>query len=147
VRNRQELEELVLRFFAVADLYPSLNKYSSEVGNVLDEYMKDNNANFDDGMLIEKRSQFTRMLAFVDQAFPSGFARTKDSAVSRMFFETISVGVHLALVRKPDLQPRLVDTTKWLLDKKFKNLVLTHDPRKITARVEYVRDYLLDRQK
>ncbi|WP_288379757.1 DUF262 domain-containing protein [uncultured Massilia sp.] len=151
VKNRQELEELVLRFFAVADLYPSLSKYSSGVGAALDEYMRNTNASFDDTKLAEKRSHFTRMLKFVDQAFPSGFARTKDSAVSRLFFETISVGVHLALNAKPDLKPHVVDTHNWLSDNKFKNLISTerktHDQRKIIARIEYVRDYLLGNKK
>jgi hypothetical protein len=151
VKKRQELEELVLRFFAVADLYPSLSKYSSGVGAALDEYMRNTNASFDDAKLVEKRSHFTRMLTFVDQAFPSGFSRTKDSAVSRLFFETISVGVHLALTAQPDLKPRLIDTNKWLADNKFKNLISTerktHDQRKIIARIEYVRDYLLGNKK
>jgi len=151
VKKRQELEELVLRFFAVADLYPSLGKYSSGVGAALDEYMRNTNAIFDDVKLIEKRSHFTRMLTFVDQSFASGFSRTKDSAVSRLFFETISVGVHLALTAQPDLKPRLIDTTKWLADSKFKNLISTerktHDQRKIIARIEYVRDYLLGNKK
>lgn len=151
VRKRQELEELVLRFFAVVDLYPSLGKYSSGVGAALDEYMRDTNASFDDAKLAEKRSHFQRMLKFVDAALPSGFSRTKDSAVSRLFFETISVGVHLALTTQPDLEPVVIDTSKWLADKNFKSLISTerktHDQRKIIARIHYVRDCLLKNKK
>jgi hypothetical protein len=151
VKKRQELEELVLRFFAVTDLYPALSKYSSGVGAALDEYMRNTNSHFTDLALEKKRSDFIKMLTFVDQAFPNGFSRGKDSAVSRLFFETISVGVHFALTANPDLQPNVVDTNKWLLDKKFKNLISTerktHDQRKIIARIEYVRDYLLENNK
>ncbi len=147
VSKRQELEELVLRFFAIADLYPNIGKYSYGVGATLDEYMKDSNLNFDETKKVEKRLKFEAMLKFVDKHFPNGFARTKESAISRLFFETISVGVHLAISKKPTLNPGIVDMRKWLNDPKFKILISTerktHDQRKMLARIEYVRDQLL----
>lgn len=147
VKKRQELEELVLRFFAVSDLYPALGKYSSGVGAALDEYMQTTNSNIDASQLAEKRLQFERMLDFVDKSFVNGFARTKESSVSRLFFEAIAVGVHLALLNNPELKPHPIDINEWLKDKNFKNLVSTerrtHDQRKMIARIEYVKDHVL----
>ncbi len=149
VRNRQELEELVLRFFALSDSYPNLGKYSSGVGTTLDEYMEKSNVDFNENRKTKKRDQFQKMLSFVDSNFPNGFSRTRETSISRLFFETISVGVNLALMKNPNLKSGEVDVTKWLSDPKFKILVSTerktHDQRKLTARIEYVRDYLLAR--
>lgn len=149
VRNRQELEELVLRFFALSDSYPHLGKYSSGVGTTLDEYMEESNVDFSENRKTKKRDQFQKMLSFVDSNFPNGFSRAKETSISRLFFETISVGVHLALMKNPNLKSGEVNVAKWLSDPKFKILVSTerktHDQRKLTARIEYVRDYLLAR--
>jgi hypothetical protein len=151
VKNRQELEELVLRFFAVSDFFPNLYKYSYSVGATLDDYMKETNLNFSDEKKEHKKKVFTEMLEFVNENFPNGFSKSKDSAISRLFFETISVGVHLAIRENPALKVDTVDVAKWLGDPKFKILVSTerktHDQKKMMARIEYVRDYLLSRKK
>ena len=39
VENRQELEELILRFFALIDQYPNFRTHRSGIGSVLDEYI------------------------------------------------------------------------------------------------------------
>ncbi|MCX7220861.1 MAG: DUF262 domain-containing protein, partial [Burkholderiales bacterium] len=72
VSNRQELEELVLRFFAISDFFPNLHKYSYGVGAALDEYMKETNIGFTDEIKIKKQAQFEAMLNFVDSYFPNG---------------------------------------------------------------------------
>jgi Protein of unknown function DUF262 len=151
VKNRQELEELVLRFFAVSEFFPNLYRYSLSVGATLDEYMKETNLGFDVQKKNAKRKQFEEMLKFVDVSFPYGFSKSKETAISRLFFETISVGVHLAISENPALKPEVVDIGKWLSDPKFKPLVSTerktHDQKKMMARIEYVKDYLLNRAK
>ncbi|MCX7220860.1 MAG: hypothetical protein NTY70_18585, partial [Burkholderiales bacterium] len=67
------------------------------------------------------------------------------------FFETISLGVHLAISMNPSLNPGIVDIGRWLNDPKFKTLVSTerktHEQKKMMARIEYVRDHLLEKTK
>jgi len=147
VENRQELEELILRFFALADQYPNFRTHRSGIGSVLDEYIDERNINFDKNQEAAKSSDFARMLSFVEKAFPNGFAKGRGQFVSRVFFEAVSVGVHLALKEKPDLKPRPVDVAKWLKDETFHAIVSgkykTHAPQKIKQRVDYVKAQLL----
>jgi hypothetical protein len=147
VENRQELEELILRFFALSDQYPNFRTHRSGIGSVLDEYIEECNADFDKDQEAMKNSDFIRMLSFVEKAFPNGFVKPRGQFVSRVFFEAVSVGVHLALNEKPDLKPLPVDVTKWLRDETFHSIVSgkykTHAPQKIKQRVDYVKAQLL----
>ncbi|AMP07663.1 DUF262 domain-containing protein [Collimonas pratensis] len=147
VRNRQEHEELVLRFFAFMDQYPNFAQHHRGVGSALDEYMKSTNETFSNGQAEEKLARFESMLSYVEKSFRYGFSRGKDKYVSRTLFEAISVGVALALQTKPDLAAKDIDTAKWMQDRDFYTLVSgerqTHNSRKIVARIEYVRDRLL----
>ncbi len=151
VRNRQELEELVLRFFAVSDTFPNLGKYSYGIGTALNDYMESENQVFNNIKKSEKESRYVAMLNFVDKSFPYGFSRNKDGAVSRLFFETISVGVDLALKQNPKLSPRKINLDNWLKDPDFKLTISserkTHDLRKMLFRIEFVRDKLLEIEK
>ncbi len=147
VENRQELEELILRFFALSDQYPNFLTHRSGIGSVLDEYIDKCNGNFDKDQETTKNSDFIRMLSFVEKSFPNGFAKARGQFVSRVFFEAVSVGVHLALKEKPDLKPNPVNVAKWLRDDAFHALVSgkykTHAPQKIKQRVDYVKTQLL----
>jgi hypothetical protein len=147
VENRQELEELVLRFFALIDQYPNFKTHRSGIGSVLDEYMDEKNQTFNDQEKNVKLKQLQEMLVFVKKAFPNGFVKKTGGTVSRVYFEAVSVGVHLALKENPVLQPNQVKVYEWLRDDKFYPLIAgkykTHDPSKIRNRIEYVRDRLL----
>jgi Protein of unknown function DUF262 len=148
VENRQELEELVLRYFALMDQYPNFKTHRSGIGSVLDDYMQDRNASFTAAEATAKSAQLAQMLNFVKQAFPNGFAKQKERGVSRVFFEAVSVGVSLALTAKPDLKPTPVNVHHWLRDEAFNSIISgkykTHTPPKIRQRVEFVRDRLLE---
>lgn len=147
VRNRQENEELVLRFFSFMDQYPNFSQHHRGVGSALDEYLDSTNKSFDDVQKEEKLACFESMLNYVEKSFKHGFARGKDKYVSRTLFEAISVGVALALRSKPDLAVQKIDMAEWMRDSNFYHLVAgerqTHNSRKIVARIEYVRDKLL----
>jgi hypothetical protein len=147
VINRQENEELVLRFFALKDQYPNFKTHRRGIGSVLDEYMEEMNSKFDVAQKKAKKVDFEAMLNFVDKSFIYGFSRGKDKFVSRTLFEAISVGVHLALKNNPNLAPRKIDVSKWMKDNQFYSLVAgerqTHTDIKIRKRIEYVRDQLL----
>ena len=84
------------------------------------------------------------MLDFVEKYFPYGFEKTKNAkSTPRVRFEAISVGVALALRKKPDLVP---DSMEWLNSDQFKVHTTTHasnSPKRVSGRIEYVRDILL----
>lgn len=147
VQNRQEHEELVLRFFAFMDQYPNFSSHQRGVGSALDNYMSMANASFDDVQKEQKLACFDSMLNYVSRSFKYGFSRGKGKYVSRTLFEAISVGVGLALQSKPDLAFKDIDITEWMRDRNFYDLVAgqrqTHHSRKIVGRIEYVRDQLL----
>lgn len=147
VKNRQEYEELVLRFFALSDQYPNFKTHQRGIGSILDEYLDEMNKNFNEGDKAKRLSDFERMLAFVEKNFSFGFAKGNASYVSRVYFEAISVGVHLALTADPSLVPPKVNVSEWMKDPYFHSLVSverkTHTPKQMLSRIEYVRDRLL----
>ena len=86
-------------------------------------------------------------MSFVKNNFnPPYFARKgRDNATPRVRFEALSVGVYLALKEKPDLQ--VVDLS-WLESDEFKYHTTSdasNNQGKLKARIEFVRDCLLER--
>lgn len=91
------------------------------------------------------KQRFKSMIQFVDKHFPYGFAKGKSAKTTpRVRFEAIAVGVHLALQANSKLVP---GSFKWLESPEFKTHTTTHASNsgpKLRARVEYVRDQLLE---
>ena len=145
--NRQEYEELLLRFFALSEMYP---RYRDGIGiaKILDDYIDEKNGTFKEEEQQIKLTNFHDMLNFVEANFDSGFAKNKSiQQVSRVYFEAISVGVLLALREKPNLNVEKSAIKKMISSEQLLRNVSgkyhTHKPYKIKERVEYVRDYLL----
>lgn len=136
---RRERFELLLRFFAYSNDY--LN-FEHSVKNFLDDFLIKNQENFDKKIYEE---MFAKVLAFVKNTFPYGFAKTKKAKTTpRVRFEAISVGVYLALKKNPSLH---VDNIKWIDSEEFKKLTTSdasNNQGKLKERVEYVRDKLLE---
>lgn len=149
VDNRQEHEELILRFFALVDSYPNFTTHNRGIGSMLDEYIENKNKTFDNSELEVKRTQFDNMLKFVEKNIKHGFCKRSGQGVSRVFFEAISVGVHLALKENPDISISNINVGNWMADKNFYALIAgkykTHTPEKMRQRIEFVRDKLLGR--
>jgi uncharacterized protein with ParB-like and HNH nuclease domain len=149
VKNRQEHEELILRFFLLIDDYPEFKTHSRGIGVVLDEYMDKKNKKFDADEQEVKNAQYERMLSFVNDTFVNGFAKRADQGVSRIFVEALSAGVHFALEENPDISRAKIDPGVWLRDKEFKLLISgkhrTHTPDKIRQRINYVKNKLISR--
>ena len=85
---------------------------------------------------------------FVEKNFPWGFKKSsKQLGVSRVFFETISVGVHLALKENANIIDKKIDVTSWITENEFKNFFIgkfkTHDPKKINDRINFVKKHIL----
>jgi len=89
--------------------------------------------------------EFETMLKFVDDHFPHGFVKTeKAQTTPRVRFEAIAVGVALALRKRPDLT---VSNLAWLHSAEFKKHTTSdasNSKPKVIARIEYVRDKLLE---
>jgi hypothetical protein len=147
VINRQEKEELILRFFAFSEQYPHYSRIAYGVSSALDDYMKEKNNSLSQKEEETMTEDFQLMLKYVKASFQFGFTAGKGKYVSRPMFEAISVGVHLALKTRPDLPQQEVDIERWMKDSTFRSVISgerqTHSAKKILARVEYVRDQLL----
>lgn len=149
VINRQEHEELILRFFALMDSYPKFNTYGRGIGVMLDEYMEGKNKTFTPEEKEIKKKQFEEMLDFVQIVFENGFSKKSGGSITRILFEAISVGVHLALKEGKSLNKSKIDVQDWLKDDHFKRLISgthrTHSPDKINKRIDFVKNKLLER--
>ena len=111
--------------------------------NFLDQFVEDHQKKFDKKRL---KGEFRHTLEFIKRCCPNGFAKSKKARTTpRVRFESIAVGVNLALREKPDLAPRQPDD--WLESAEFKYHTTTHasnsQPR-LAGRIEYVRDQLLE---
>lgn len=140
--NRGEYEELALRFFAYANSYQD---FVHDVAPFLDKYLKSQNKGFDREHL---KNDFDKVMRFVDTYFDAPyFARKgRDKATPRVRFEALSVGIHLALQQDPNLQPH---DLSWLDSQEFKfhtTSDASNNQGKLRARIEFVRDCLLDQK-
>jgi len=138
--RKREPEEFVLRFFAYLNNYQNFER---QVNKFLDDYVKkENNDEIDKETM---RSEFHKMLDFVEQYFRNGFSKSKGNVKTpRIRFEAISVGVALALRKKSDLVPK---SLKWLDSPEFKEYTTSdasNSRPKVIKRIEYVRDQLLN---
>jgi hypothetical protein len=138
MEKRGEPQELIIRFFAYSDRY---KKVKTGVNDFLNDYTEDMNKSFDKD---EFYARFDRMLNFVNDNFPYGFKKSPDSnKTPRVRFDSISVGVHLALDENPNLTVQNVD---WIEEKEFKDITTAggqNAPSAIKNRIEFVRNKLL----
>lgn len=141
VEKRGERKEFTLRFFAYYENY--LN-FGHSVRDFLNGYMK-LKKDIDTGEVTHMNTEFEAMLSFVTQYFPHGFKKTeKAKTTPRVRFEAIAVGTALALQENSDLSPSNID---WLFSDEFKQHTTSdasNSKPKVKARIEYVRDKLLE---
>lgn len=141
---REEREEMILRYFAYADMYETFKHGVSEFLNI---FIKKHRHDFDKGRM---RREFTGMLNFVEKYFPIGFRKTENNtSVPRVRFEAISVGVTLALRVNPRLKIDPLIIGEMLDSKEFYDFTssdASNSRPKVVARIEYVRDVLLEGQ-
>lgn len=141
--DRREGQEFVLRFFAYLDNYQNFDR--SVVG-FLNNYL-DHMKVFESDTQAAFQAEWDRMLAFVKAHFPNGFSKRKGHIrTPRIRFEAISVGCALALRINPDLNPGFMD---WVESDEFKAHMrsdASNSRPKVIARIEFVRDCLLNAQ-
>lgn len=157
--KRQEREELILRFFALKENY---SKFPSHTGiaKFLDEYLDKKNKQLvtfekeDVKNYLEKSKElndyyldFDNMLKAVEKYFKYGFSKNHTPQVSRVYFEAVSVGTHLALKENPNFKTTQEEVNKWIDSNEFKTIISgkyhTHIPKRIKERIEFVKTKLL----
>lgn len=139
--KRGEAEELILRYFSYSDNYLQFNH---SVEDFLDDYIKDKHTNGFNRSLME--NQFINMITFVDKYFPYGFKKTKNAkSTPRVRFESIAIGVTLALKENSNLIPNNVED--WMNSEQFKIHTASgssNNRKKLIGRIEYVKKMLLN---
>ncbi|MBK8499017.1 MAG: hypothetical protein IPL52_09410 [Flavobacteriales bacterium] len=80
------------------------------------------------------KADFEAMLKFVDKTFPYGFKKSPTSQKTpRVRFDSLAVGVHLALKQKPDLK---VKDVKWIGSQEFGSIITSggqNAPRRLKS--------------
>ncbi|UXU90350.1 DUF262 domain-containing protein [Burkholderia sp. S-53] len=148
VQKRQEYEELVLRYFALVDIYPKYTEFSRSVSKALDHYMASKRDEFVSDEKAEKLLNFNSMIEFVVKNFEYGFLKGPNKDASRIFFEAIAVGTHLALKEVPQLVlKKKIDVQYWLRDREFNKSIngeyRTHSTENLLKRIHFVKDHIL----
>ncbi|MCQ2301219.1 MAG: DUF262 domain-containing protein [Bacteroidales bacterium] len=157
LQKRQELEELLLRYFALIHVYQTFPEKKG-IARVLDEFLDNQNKLFDkmeaderETRLDEIYKDFCSVLDFVKKYSVYGFRNRHNPQTKRTVFEAIAVGVHLALKENPRLVISKEKMNTILQSEKFATLVLDHvankwaySPERVKERIEYVRDSLLN---
>lgn len=148
--KQREREELVTRFFAYGD---GLEEYAEEVSPFLFAYAQRMNTQFaQKPELVEQyRQRFSRVMKFVNKAFPYGFRRSSTGTVTpRVRFEAIAIGSFLALKKKPSLKPNQEAVMSWLDGADFAKHIRSDAANvnsKLVGRLNFVRDRLLETAK
>lgn len=146
-KKERELEELVARFFAYSD---GLDGYRDDVSPFIFRYIEKMNEKFYQNPKLETEyeQRFQRMLEFVDKSFELGFRKTAGAKTTpRARYESIALGSHFALEEKLDLSIDNQATSSILDRDDFKKEISSDGAnarRKLTGRIEYMRDALLE---
>jgi hypothetical protein len=151
-KKRRDPQEYILRFFAF--LYNYRN-YSGKVHSFLSEFLTKTNeslseleSNSREELQLRKedmRCQFQAMIDFVSRNCPTLFSvgMEKIRPTTRSKFESISVGIALALHEKPHLE---CHDFGFLKNEQFDDLTdknSSSSKNKVIQRIEYVRDGFL----
>ena len=156
LENRQEREELILRFFALTDYYDRFPS-GKGIASFLDEYLDGRNRELqNEGEKEQKEyldyrySEFSSVLSFVKKSSRYGFRSRHNPQTKRVVFEAISVGSLLALRERPSLDCTKEKMDSILNSEEFDRLTIgnvgnkrAYSPEQIKKRILYVRDSLL----
>lgn len=154
LQNRQEKEELILRYFALSDNNNYL-KFPRDTGIAmyLDNYLESKNKEL--AALTEKDrnstldvlyKDFLSMLEFVNKYSTYGFRKSHNPQTKRVLFEAISVGVHVALKKNPNLSFTKENWSKMINSPIFMThwagSTKLHDPNKLKDRINFISNSL-----
>lgn len=144
--QRQEREELLLRFFAFSEWYPKY-KDTPGIAKQLDKYLDEKNHTFSCEEKKQLEFKFNSMINFASKNFPNGFAKKNIHQVARPYFEALSVGTYLALEENPKLKISSENINNLITNPEFLNLISgryqTHKSQKILYRINYIKNGLI----
>jgi hypothetical protein len=148
--NRRDPQEFVLRFFAFLNNYQNFPANKPKVHEFLDNYLTNKNEELgkiedSDQQIKKMREEFYSMLNFVEQYFPNSF-RTgikKIRPTTRIKFESLSVGIALALREDKNILPKSTDFINSQTFTEYTNSNGSSSKNKVVRRIQYVRDRLL----
>lgn len=148
--KKRDPQEFILRFFAFLNNYQNnyQNFSSKQIHEFLTKYLEEENKS-DSLNIDEMKHEFYSMLDFVQKYFPDALhihrkVKNQYEPTTRIKFESITVGVALALRKNDKLIPK---STSFLDSEEFKNFTKSDgssSKKKVIRRIEYVRDRLLD---
>lgn len=144
---RQEHAELVLRFFALFDMYPNFKTERIGIAKVLDTYIYEKNLSFSDEEKRQKMDIFNSMLDLVEKKFPHGFSKKGNKMVSRVYFEALAVGTAQALKSGLVKDKNPIQVSSFISDESFSQNISgkyqTHTPQKIRGRIDFIKHLLV----
>lgn len=140
--NKRDPQEFVLRFFAFLNNYQ--NYSGRKVHEFLDDYLDRENKSISLNTEAMK-NEFYTMLEFVNKHFPDAlhiYRKTKNQyePTTRIKFESISVGIALALRENPNLIPESTDFLDSDEFKKYTQSDASSSKNKVIDRIGYVRE-------
>lgn len=143
-RKHKDDQELVLRFLSYSNNYED---FDGRVRVFHNQFIEDNK-DLAQSERERMRSEFMKMLTFVNHNFDYGFRKSENAkSVPRVRYEAISSGVILAIRENPSLTNRRDINTDWVLSDEFNEKVTAdgaNSKPKLKERIEYVRDKILE---
>lgn len=138
-----EYIELVLRYFAYKE---GFSHYQGDVAPFLNSYLE----KFKEKDITNPAPyirDIERMLTFVEEYFEYGFRKTQGSnSTPRARFESISVGVGMALEARPHLKTSKELVSNWLFSEAFQEATTSDGANNVgnfKRRIQFVKDKLL----
>ncbi|WP_158682889.1 DUF262 domain-containing protein [Lactobacillus sp. CBA3605] len=141
--KRQENVELVSRFFAFAHNY---KKFQHNVGQFVDEYIKITGENFKSNMKKTFSAEFKNTINYISHNYPQGVFKNANGQTPRVRFEALTVGTFLALQENNNLEVDAAFINEMVATDEFKILTTSdgsNSLKRVTARIEFVKEYLL----
>ncbi len=156
LENRQEREELILRFFALSDGYKHY-PHNKGISSYLDDYLDKKNKELAPLSKQEKEirlnvyyESFEKVLKFVENYSKYGFRKSHNPQTKRVIFEAIAVGVYEALKNKPNIAFSSRKMSEILNNPKFNELTggnagnkKAYSPEQVKERINYIADSIL----
>lgn len=142
--NRQENVELVSRFFAFGHNYKN---FQHNVSNFVDDYIQTTGIGFDSKSRKMFSDEFKTTVKYISRNYPQGIFKNKRGQTPRVRFEALAVGTFLALQENnnPKIDEKFID--RMVGTEEFKKLTTSdgsNSPKKVAARIEFVKNYLLN---
>ncbi len=153
--NRDERQELILRFFALTEY---VNKFpKKDVQEFLDDFLNEKNKEIkalekseQDAKLSEFYQKILKVLLFVKDCSEYGFRENNRKKTKRVVFEALSVGVYVVLKEHPEITCSKEKISAILNSPDFKNTWLGNPQvvyalDKVQQRIDFVANKLLEK--